>query len=333
MKKSISYFIIIFMLFSCKNNLESGEVKPLNIIKSSTITTDTYIPNSYVFSSTPIFANKFWYYVDITKNSLILLTEDFKFHKSIQIIGESPNMIRRFSDITLTNNYLFIKGLGDLIILNTINNSYNYYKHELDSIDSPIFFNGNYIVGHTDIKEQKYILSSFKFDNEKLFDIKTKLSIPFEKGTDLSEYSGYLATLDNYLFFIKDWQGEVYKIDKDYNIINNRLLEFSGLENINKEIDTQGFLSIYFNAFDVIEFNNDYLAILREIDYEEKLDHDFYNIDPKYVKRKIHLMNKDLKIEKSIHLESIATSINKKGDSLITSKYGEEIIYIYEFDF
>ncbi|QNK77138.1 hypothetical protein H7F37_13620 [Winogradskyella sp. PAMC22761] len=332
MKKILPYLILVLVLSSCKESADSDYIESLNITKTSRITTDNYIPNSYIFTSTPIFSHGFWYYVDTAKNSLILLTEDFKFHKSIQIIGESPNLIRRFSDITLTNNYLFIKGIGDLIILNTINNSYNYYKHELDSIDSPIFFNGNYIVGHTDIKEQKYILSSFKFDNEKLFDIKTKLSIPFEKGTDLSEYSGYLATLDNYLFFIKDWQGEVFKIDENYNIVDNRLLEFSGLENINKEIDTQGFLSIYFNAFDVIEFNNDYLAILREIDYEEKLDHDFYNIDPKYDKRKIHLMNKDLKIEKSITLESVATSMSKKGDSLITSKYEEENMFIYEFN-
>jgi len=74
------------------------------------------------------------------------------------------------------------------------------------------------------------------------------------------------------------------------------------------------------------------LAILREVDYQSETNHDLTNINPEYVKRKVHLIDGNLKIKKSIHLDKMATSIYKKGDSLITTKYGEETIYFYEFN-
>lgn len=324
------FFLLLLVLISCKNNNDVS-VKIIHWDNFSDKNTNELIPNSYVFSSTPVFSNKLWHYVDTSKNSLIILDENFNFHNSFEIIGESPNKIRRYSDMNLVNNYIFITGLTDLIIYNTYTGTYNYYKHNLGSFDLPSFFNDEYVTGHYNYKKKSYSISTFEFDDDKLFNIKHKLDVPFEKGTDSSEYSGLLQSLGNYLYFIKDWQGEVFKIDKNYTIVDNKLLEFSGPKNVNKEIVADGFLSIYFNAFSVTKFDDNYLAILREVDYQEKTNHDLTNLDPKYYKRKVHLMNSDLKIEKSIHLETVTTSINKKGDSLITSKFGEEYIYIYEF--
>jgi len=184
------WFFVFLILVGCKNSNEP--VEDINWDKLSYKNTDKFIPNSYVFSSTPVFSNNLWYYVDVSKNSLIVLNKAFDFYKSIEIIGESPKKLKRYSDINLVNDYLFITGLTDLIIYNTKNGSHNYYKHNLGSFDLPCFFNGNYIVGHYDYKKNTYCISTFEFDNTRLFNIKHKLNIPYEEGTDSSEYSGWL---------------------------------------------------------------------------------------------------------------------------------------------
>ncbi len=114
--------------------------------------------------------------------------------------------------------------------------------------------------------------------------------IDFEKGINPSEHSGWLSSINDSLFFIKNWIGEAYLLDQDYKIIKKKKIEYSGEGDINKEYFGDGFSSYYCEAYSIAKFRGR-VAIMREVDFEEGINFNFSDIDDKYIRKRIHIIN------------------------------------------
>jgi len=328
------YFLIFILVISC-NHDKKQEIEHINPKFVKKISTKAYIPNSYVFSTVPVCYDDFWYYLDKTNGSVVKLNKDFTYHSKTVVVGDGPYKIGKAYQMSLADNYLFVIGNFEILIYDLIDNKIvNTYKNQLGLMQQVHYHNRQFLTSYIDEADRKLYIASFKFDDEKLYDISKLVNVNFENGTHVAEKSGWLiSTSDQKLIFIKDWLGQAYLYDDNFNLIKELQLPFSGKRDFNKNFDGSGFTSYYFEAYSVAQYN-DKIAVMRELDFEEKTDFNINeDINDKYVRSRIHIFDKNLNLRQSLKVPNFSTQIYFHNDTLLTLNYEDEFIYLYDINY
>lgn len=328
------YFFILILVISCKD-VKKHEIEHIEPKFIKKVSTKAYIPNSYVFSKVPVCYDGFWYYLDKSNGSIVKLNKDFTYHSKTVVVGEGPHKIGKAYQMSLADNFLFVIGNFEIIIYDMIKNDIvNKYKHQLGLMQQVHYHNKEFLTSYIDETDRKLYIVSFKFDHKKLYDISKLVRVNYEKGTHVAEKSGWLiSTADQKLVFIKDWMGESYLYDDNFNLIKSFQLPYSGKKDFNKNFDDNGFTSYYFEAYSVAQYN-DKIAIMRELDFEEKSDFNINeDINDKYVRSRIHIFDKNMILKQSLKVPNFSTQIYFKNDTLLTLNYEDEFIYLYDINY
>jgi hypothetical protein len=333
---SIIVCLTCTLVISCSKSEEKNtfsKVARLKVQLFDTLSTEQFVPDSYIFSSVPKWiGNKYWIYFDEKTGAVHFLDEKFRYLQRITVRGNSPKTLRKVHYVSPTKDYLFILGSREMLIIdiNTLQ-IINKYTHNFTLSQQVFYYNQRFVIGYLDKSEQQYIISSFQFDKYKIKNIETLTSINFEKGIDITEYSGWFGTVKDYLVFIKDWRGEMSVFDKNFQLVREAKLPMSGDDNFNKQRDGTRFSSYYFEAYSISEFGQN-IAVMRELDFEKNKSFDPLDIDEKYVRKRIHILNENIEIVGSIQLPIFATDIFFKKDTLLTLNYEDENVYVYKMD-
>lgn len=246
-KKNIlsSFFFCILIFIGCSSEssneiLQTTEGEWFSLVDS--VQTDAI--NTYTFFSTPIKYKDAYYYIDKhSSKAVVMLDKDLKFQKTIINIGGASNEIGRIYNISLIDSLLFVQGSPELLIYD-LNSEKVIAKHRFlfDMVSQIHKINEVFVCAavRRDSDEEEYFsLHEFKFDkNLGLVHLAKQTQLEPDIEVDDFLLTGHLLDLsaNNRLFFIFDWLGEYYEIDKTtYKVQKHQKLPYFG--------DTKNFIA------------------------------------------------------------------------------------------
>ena len=321
--------ISCFLILSC----ESGESTSLMVFEqpNGQINSNLFIPNSYVFDQVPQAFGNGYVYLDKSVGSIIFLSADFSFSHSQLVQGNGPNLLNTVYSLSIVENQIFVLANDKIGIFDQDSNQFNVTDWPFRLDDWVSKWNGAYIVGHVLPDSNEYYISTFQIDSmAKVSNVQHKIQIPFPTEIDYLEYTGYCLPFNDYIIFVKDWHGEIFKINAQYELVENRKLPYSGPEHLLFEAFEGEKMSQFFQAYSAIKLGDNF-AVLRELDFEEGQIDNLSEVNEKYLRKKIHVFNAELDLIKSIRIPEHATHISYdyKNQFLFTLHGSDEKVFYY----
>jgi hypothetical protein len=322
---------LVLLLNSCQSS-RTVELITLNL-PTGQINSNPFIPNSFVFDQVPQAFADGYVYLDKSVGSIIFLSADFSFKDTQLVQGDGPDLLNQAYSISIVGEQLFVHANDRIGIFDQNTKEFKVVDWPFRLDDWVQKWNGEYLVGHVLPDSNQYYISSFQFDSlPQVVNIQHKVQIPFLADLDYLEYSGHCLTFDEHLIFIKDWHGEVFKINAEYEITESKKLPYSGPEDFQFENFEGEKMSQFFQAYGAAKIGTS-IAILRELDFESGAIDDLTDVDEKLVRKKIHVLDLNLNLIKSIQIPEYATEISYdfKNELLFTLHGSDEKVFYYHF--
>ncbi|NJL15245.1 MAG: hypothetical protein HC913_21055 [Microscillaceae bacterium] len=271
---------------------------------------------------------------------LVALDKKLKFKKIIVKEGGAPNEIGRIFGISIVDSLLFVQGSPELLIYN-LHSQKIIAKHRFafDMVSQIQKVNDVFVCAaiRRDSDEEEYFcLHQFKFD-KKLGLVHLTKQTQLEPDMEVDNFllTGHLLNLPakNSLFFVFDWLGEYYEIDKTtYKVKQHQKLPYFG--DVKKFIAQSSELPPYYQAYGAHVLHDSLLVILREVDFETtSVSNPNEKQVEKTVRKRVQIYNSKLQKIGSQLLPIRATNIKIIDNKyLFASHLNDEKCYIYEIN-